>query len=71
MQTFGLHDKHGSVTNKKPPRRVGLARALSKLGYCSRSDAADLIRAGRVRLNGAVPEGSGNTRPDGKGSDRS
>jgi 23S rRNA pseudouridine2605 synthase len=35
-------------------RRVGLARALSKLGYCSRSQAAKLIRAGRVRLNGAT-----------------
>ncbi len=35
-------------------RKVGLARALSKLGYCSRSQAADLIRAGRVRLNGAA-----------------
>jgi 23S rRNA pseudouridine2605 synthase len=34
-------------------RRVGLARALSKLGYCSRSQAIVLIRAGRVRLNGA------------------
>ncbi len=33
-------------------RRVGLARALSKLGYCSRSQARELIRAGRVRLNG-------------------
>ena len=33
-------------------RQVGLARALSKLGYCSRSQAAALIRAGRVRLNG-------------------
>ncbi len=33
---------------------MGLARALSKLGYCSRSDASDLIRTGRVRLNGAV-----------------
>jgi 23S rRNA pseudouridine2605 synthase len=33
-------------------RRTGLARALSKLGYCSRSRAADLIRTGRVRLNG-------------------
>ncbi|MGB6485196.1 MAG: pseudouridine synthase [Candidatus Acidiferrales bacterium] len=32
-------------------RRVGLARALSKLGYCSRSHAAALIRAGRVKLN--------------------
>ncbi len=33
-------------------RRVGLARALSKLGFCSRSAAFDLIRAGKVRLNG-------------------
>jgi 23S rRNA pseudouridine2605 synthase len=33
-------------------RRVGLARALSKLGYCSRSRAAELIRAGRVKVNG-------------------
>jgi len=36
--------------------RVGLARALSKLGYCSRSAAFELIRAGRVRLNGATPK---------------
>jgi 23S rRNA pseudouridine2605 synthase len=35
-------------------RQVGLARALSKLGFCSRSQAAKLIRAGRVRLNGAT-----------------
>jgi 23S rRNA pseudouridine2605 synthase len=33
-------------------RKVGLARALSKLGFCSRSQAANLIRAGRVKLNG-------------------
>src|SRR5712664_4055272 len=35
-------------------RSVGLARALSKLGYCSRSQAAGLIRDGLVRLNGRV-----------------
>jgi 23S rRNA pseudouridine2605 synthase len=35
-------------------KKVGLARALSKLGYCSRSQAAELIRAGRVKFNGAV-----------------
>lgn len=35
-----------------PSRRIGLARALSKLGYCSRSKAFELIRCGRVRLNG-------------------
>jgi 23S rRNA pseudouridine2605 synthase len=34
--------------------RVGLARALSKLGFCSRSSAVTLIRAGRVRLNAAI-----------------
>ena len=35
-------------------RRVGLERALSKLGYCSRSQAAEIIRSGHVRLNGAT-----------------
>jgi 23S rRNA pseudouridine2605 synthase len=37
-----------------PPKRTGLARALSKLGYCSRSQAFEEIRAGEVCLNGAV-----------------
>ncbi len=32
----------------------GLARVLSKLGYCSRSQAAALARAGRVRVDGVV-----------------
>jgi 23S rRNA pseudouridine2605 synthase len=36
-------------------KTVGLARALSKLGYCSRSQAFELIRAGKVRLNGVHP----------------
>jgi 23S rRNA pseudouridine2605 synthase len=35
-------------------RKTGLARALSKLGYCSRSQAAGLIRAGRVTVNGVT-----------------
>lgn len=35
-------------------RKIGLARALSKLGFCSRQQAADLIRQGKVRLNGAT-----------------
>jgi 23S rRNA pseudouridine2605 synthase len=42
------------VRSQAATRKVGLARALSKLGYCSRSQAAELIRAGRVRLNGSV-----------------
>jgi 23S rRNA pseudouridine2605 synthase len=41
-----------NVDNGGP--KVGLARALSKLGYCSRSAAAKLIGAGRVRLNGSL-----------------
>jgi 23S rRNA pseudouridine2605 synthase len=46
-----------AVNSSKPPRQqrnVGLARAISKMGYCSRSRAEDAIRAGRVRVNGAV-----------------
>ena len=35
-------------------RSTGLARALSKLGFCSRSQAGDLVRTGRVRVNHAV-----------------
>jgi 23S rRNA pseudouridine2605 synthase len=33
---------------------TGLARALSKLGFCSRAQAGLLIRAGKVRVNGVV-----------------
>ena len=33
---------------------MGLARAISRMGYCSRARAAELITAGRVRLNGSV-----------------
>jgi 23S rRNA pseudouridine2605 synthase len=42
------------VKRNESPRKVGLARALSKLGYCSRSRAAELIRSGRVSLNGKI-----------------
>ena len=42
------------VVEKNATRKIGLARALSKLGYCSRSRAAELIHAGRVCLNGKV-----------------
>lgn len=54
--------------NHSKLRNIGLARALSKLGYCSRSKAAELIRTGNVKLNGVVrrdPESP--TRP---GKDR-
>ena len=47
------------MTRSADFRRVGLARALSKLGYCSRSRASELIRAGRVRLNGTLQRDPG------------
>src|ERR1700678_204104 len=42
------------MPTKDSSRRIGLARALSKQGYCSRSNAIELIRAGRVSLNGGI-----------------
>lgn len=39
------------MPSKSASRKIGLARALSKLGYCSRSQATELILTGRVRLN--------------------
>lgn len=43
--------KSGSLT---PPGQVSLSRALSKMGYCSRSQAERLIAAGSVSVNGAT-----------------
>ncbi|HSX60447.1 MAG TPA: pseudouridine synthase [Tahibacter sp.] len=34
--------------------RHGVARAISKRGYCSRTQAAELVRAGRVQVNGRI-----------------
>ena len=36
------------------PGKVSIARALSKLGVCSRAEAERFVRAGRVRVNGTV-----------------
>jgi len=49
------------ASRKSPPkpdssRKIGLARALSKLGYCSRQQAFELIHQGKVRLNGSTPK---------------
>ena len=46
--------KPNRIRSTSKVSRVGLARALSKLGYCSRSRAFDLICEGKVRLNGSV-----------------
>jgi 23S rRNA pseudouridine2605 synthase len=49
------HPARKSSPKPDSSRKIGLARALSKLGYCSRQQAAELIRQGKVRLNGAFP----------------
>jgi len=53
---------------RNPPRRsTGLARTLSKLGYCSRSAAGRLIEQGQVRVNGRLmrdPEAPVRTEKD-------
>ena len=41
-------------TLQRRSANTGLARALSKLGYCSRAQAARLIREGKVRVNGGL-----------------
>ncbi len=45
--------EHGRRTHTGA-KHVGLARALSKLGLCSRSQAFGLIGDGKVRLNGSI-----------------
>ena len=45
-----------SLAKSDSLRKIGLARALSKLGYCSRQQAFELIRQGKVRLNGSTPK---------------
>jgi 23S rRNA pseudouridine2605 synthase len=45
---------HRDLMRKSLPHSTGVARALSKLGYCSRSQACVLITGGRVRLNGRL-----------------
>jgi len=42
------------MVQKPAIRKVGLARALSKLGHCSRSQGFTLIHDGRVRLNDRI-----------------
>src|SRR5467141_4483248 len=51
-----MRNRAGSpaAPRSKNSRNIGLARALSKLGACSRSQAAELSRAGRVKLNGTL-----------------
>ena len=62
-----MPDSKRKPVGKQGPARTGLARALSKLGYCSRSAAQKLITEGRVRLNGRTvrnPEAPVNLNSD-------
>ncbi|MCE5232499.1 MAG: pseudouridine synthase [Mizugakiibacter sp.] len=45
-------DKRSPTVAPPPASRHGLARVLSKLGVCSRSEAERRIRAGRVSVDG-------------------
>jgi 23S rRNA pseudouridine2605 synthase len=42
------------MTNSSDAPRVSLARALSKLGHCSRAQGETLVTQGRVRVDGVV-----------------
>jgi 23S rRNA pseudouridine2605 synthase len=48
-----LRPANHAQSDNAQSKKVGLARAISKLGFCSRAQAAQLIRAGKVRVNGA------------------
>ncbi len=50
---MGPHAHRRPMTTRRPGQ-VSLDRALSKLGAASRSDARDLIRAGRVTVGGRI-----------------
>jgi 23S rRNA pseudouridine2605 synthase len=54
------------MSRKSTIRRTGLARALSKLGYCSRSSAVFLIKKGEVRVDGRVVRDPKSPVPAGK-----
>ena len=48
-----LGSLHSAAADHRDPR-VSLPRALSKLGLCSRSQAMDAVRQGRVRVGGDI-----------------
>jgi len=46
--------KRLSPTRSESGKHVGIARALSKLGFCSRARALDFLHEGKVRVNGST-----------------
>ncbi len=53
MGAKGAREKKGP-RRAKGAKKTALVRALSKLGYASRSQAYELIRTGKVEVNGRV-----------------
>lgn len=51
---FKAAPSRSAATGREPPAGHGLARVLSKLGYCSRMQGEALVRAGRVTVDGRV-----------------
>jgi 23S rRNA pseudouridine2605 synthase len=51
---LGMQQAHRSRHGTALQPGTGLARALSKLGFCSRSRAWEVVQLGRVRVNGVV-----------------
>ena len=50
----GRAPRHGSNGPSRAVRRHGVARVISKLGLGSRTQAAEWVREGRVRVNGVA-----------------
>lgn len=50
--------QHKTLPAKNSASIASLPRALSKLGYCSRTEALDLIAAGRVCVDGKLARGA-------------
>ena len=46
--------RHALSMKPVSSRRIGVARVLSKAGHCSRTQAASLVAAGRVSVNGRI-----------------
>lgn len=49
----GRRPPQGGAGRSAPAPQVSLARALSKLGFCSRSEGRRLVEAGQVTVNGS------------------
>lgn len=56
MRKMNTPASHGVPNSRRGdvPSRHGLARVLSRMGACSRSEAARRIAAGRIRVNGRL-----------------